>query len=163
VTRFFSFKLNQLGKNLASICNILSDLLGKLGYAGKFDFIPDAFDKIDPNMLSINIIMKIQDMDFNRKDIVAEGGAVTDVGNSHELPVQAFNHYGVNAGFGAEFFLKHDVGGGKPQEPSPAIPAADHGAAHLIKPAQQFFRGGDLSLSDQLPDSRTADSAGLVR
>ena len=85
--------------------DILFDLRGEGVSALKFDFVSQSPDKVDTNTIAINILIKIQNMDFDREEVVIEGGAVADVGHPLIDLSTMFDGYRIDSLFGAQLIL----------------------------------------------------------
>ena len=77
------------------------NLLDQLVYSRKLFFVSDSLKKIDANFFVIYVLIKVEDMDFDRKLMIIKGGALPDVCNPVELFIFPLNGDGVYSGFGA--------------------------------------------------------------
>ena len=84
----------------ASMTSLL--LIRQFCNARKFQFISDSFNEIYPYLAAVYVAIEVQDVNFNRKEVIVEGRAVADVGDTVERFGAAFGCNGINAR------LRHD-------------------------------------------------------
>ena len=100
-----SLNMHRPGEDLAGFYDISFYLIRQFCNAGKFQFISDSFNEIYPYPAAVYVAIEVQDVNFNRKEVIVEGRAVADVGDTVERFGAAFGCNGINARLRAQFVL----------------------------------------------------------
>src|SRR6185437_2532353 len=101
--------------------------------------------------------MEVEDVSFHCKRIIAEGGAIADVGDRFEFFLIYFKASDVDTICRQEFFVRRQVDGGH-RVARTVSTARRRSCKHLKRPAQKLARSAHISRCNGIPDSAAGNN-----